>query len=102
MSYNDYALINKALGDPTRLQIFDMLKKGKMCACDILDEFSITQPTLSYHMKMLVDSRLVIAEKDGKWMHYSIDKVVLDDLLSFLSTAVLDSQSGCSKCNKID
>ena len=74
MNYPDYALICKALGDETRIKIFDMLKHGKMCACNILDKFQITQPTLSYHMKMLCDSGLIIGEKAGKWVNYSIDK----------------------------
>lgn len=90
MSNIDNAQIAKALGDPTRMQIFAMLKKGKMCACKILDAFSITQPTLSYHMKMLTDSGLVAAEKDGKWMHYTISGAVLDAFLVFLS-----APSGC-------
>jgi ArsR family transcriptional regulator len=56
MTYEDYAEICKALGDPTRAHIFDMLKSGEMCACKILDAFRITQPSLSYHMKMLTES----------------------------------------------
>lgn len=54
----------KALSDPTRLKIVEMLGGGKLCACKILDNFSMTQPTLSYHMKILADCGLVDVEKD--------------------------------------
>lgn len=98
MTYNDYATICKALGDETRVKIFDMLKCGNMCACKILDEFNCTQPTLSYHMNKLCDCGLVVAEKQGKWMHYSINVSVLADLSSFLSldkTQVNQPQQDC-------
>lgn len=71
--YRKYAAIMKALGDETRVRIFDMLQIGEICACNLLEEFSITQPTLSYHMKILCDSGLVKGRKDGIWMKYSID-----------------------------
>ena len=73
-SYADHALVFKALSDPTRLQILDMLSCGELCACDILEAFRITQPTLSYHMKILVDSGLVSAKKEGVWMNYCQQK----------------------------
>ncbi|MEG1804983.1 MAG: metalloregulator ArsR/SmtB family transcription factor [Clostridia bacterium] len=85
MSYIDYALCCKALGDETRAKIFDMLKCGTLCGCKILEEFHCTQPTLSYHMKMLTDSGLVNSEKNGKWCHYSINVDVLNDLSEFIS-----------------
>ena len=51
----DYAPVFKALGDTTRLKIIEMLSCGELCACDFLECFEITQPTLSYHMKILTD-----------------------------------------------
>lgn len=77
-NYKNYALFLKALGDETRVKIFDMLSNGELCACNILDEFNITQPTLSYHMKILCDSKLVNARKDGVWMKYSISENTLE------------------------
>ena len=74
----------KALGDDTRAKIFEMLKGGELCACKILEGLNITQPTLSHHMKILCDCGLVIARKDWKWMHYSIDKDMLESLKSRL------------------
>ena len=76
----EYAVMFKALSDETRLKILTMLKKGKTCACKILEEFRFTQPTLSYHMKQLTDSGLVDAEKDGKWVYYSANKIILGQL----------------------
>ena len=55
---------------PTR--ILSALQQGEKCACDLLEDLQISQPTLSHHMKLLVDSGLVAARKEGRWMHYSI------------------------------
>ena len=64
--------IFKALGDENRIRILKMLRGGEKCACKLLDELNISQPTLSHHMKILCDSGIVKGRKDGKWMHYSI------------------------------
>ncbi|MGI6227945.1 MAG: ArsR/SmtB family transcription factor [Peptococcales bacterium] len=78
--YKKYALLMKALSDETRVKIFHMLSQGELCACNILDEFNITQPTLSYHMKILSDSGLVHSRRDGIWMRYTINKDNLEIL----------------------
>lgn len=62
----------KALADENRLAIMLALQHGEQCACVLLEELNITQPTLSHHMKLLCDSDLVIGRKEGKWMYYSI------------------------------
>ena len=80
--YNKYALFLKALSDETRLKIFNMLSSGELCACNLLEEFNITQPTLSYHMKILCESGLVNGRKDGIWMKYTINKDDLELLTS--------------------
>lgn len=64
--------ILKALSDETRLEIINMLCEGELCACNILENFNITQPTLSYHMKILTDCGLVAGRRDGAWMRYSL------------------------------
>lgn len=79
-NYGDYALFMKALADETRIRIFDMLAHGELCACKILEEFNITQPTLSYHMKILCDSNLVESRRDGVWMRYSINNNNLENI----------------------
>lgn len=78
--YNKYVQFMKALSDETRVRIFDMLSQGELCACDILEDFDITQPTLSYHMKILTDSGLVKGRRDGIWMKYTINKENLEIL----------------------
>jgi ArsR family transcriptional regulator len=81
----------KALTDETRLQIIEMLSCGKMCACDILEKFNITQPTLSYHMKILTKSGLVIGIRNGAWIHYSLNTDNSKELRSFLDNLMSDT-----------
>ena len=66
------ALIFKALCDENRIRILKLLRTGEKCACKLLEELNISQPTLSHHMKILCDSEIVTGRKEGKWMHYSI------------------------------
>lgn len=84
-NYNEYALVFKALSDPNRLYILDFLTEGERCACVLLEKLQITQPTLSYHMKILTDCKLINARKEGKWMHYSIHKDKLQELKNLIS-----------------
>ena len=76
----DVSLICKALGDSNRLRIVRALLEGEMCACRLLEQFSITQPTLSHHMKVLCDCGLVNVRKEGKWSHYSLNCENADSL----------------------
>lgn len=82
MNYTDYVPILKALADETRLKIIEMLSKEDLCACKILEHFSITQPTLSYHMRILCDYQLVNGVRNGAWMKYSLNKKVFGDIKS--------------------
>lgn len=88
-SYSEYVPLFKVFADETRLKIIDMLSSGELCACNLLQELHITQPTLSYHMKMLTGCELVRARKDGIWMKYQLNeekvmayKRFIDELLS--------------------
>ena len=67
--YAESALIFKALSDETRLRALHMLSSGELCACELLESFRITQPTLSYHMNILCNSGLVSARRDGAWVN---------------------------------
>ncbi|HOL02329.1 MAG: metalloregulator ArsR/SmtB family transcription factor [Saccharofermentanales bacterium] len=91
-SYADYVPAMKALSDETRLKIIDMLSCGEMCACEILEELSISQPTLSYHMKILSESGLVNAVRDGAWMRYTLRKKEFDELKAFLQYITSDKE----------
>ena len=66
------AAIFKAFCDENRIRILKQLRTGEKCACVLLDNLQITQPTLSHHMKILCDADIVISRKEGKWIHYSI------------------------------
>ena len=76
MNITEVVFICKALGDNNRLQIIKMLSNGEKCGCKLLEAFDITQPTLSHHMKILCECRLVNDRKEGKWHYYSINKTV--------------------------
>ncbi len=84
--YAEYVQMFKALADETRLKIINMLTESdELCACKILENFNITQPTLSYHMRILTDSGLVVGNKDGSWIKYRINSEKLVELRSFLN-----------------
>ncbi len=90
-NYKESERVFKAFCDENRLQILEMLRSGEKCACVLLEQMEITQPTLSHHMKILVESGVVSPRKDGKWTYYSISdagaqtaKRLLSDILERL------------------
>ena len=85
----------KVLSEPIRLQILDILSCGELCACDILKSLSISQPTLSHHMKALIGSGLVIAHKRATWMYYSINYENVKKLHGFID-ALTNPKDMCS------
>jgi len=88
----------KALSDPNRLQILQMLKDpggccsiGKdkgLCACDIEEKLELSQPTVSHHMKVLREAELVIGEKVGSWMWYRRNEKAIRDLATALERSL--------------
>lgn len=102
--HEKYALVFKALGDETRLKIVEMLSCGELCACNILESFQITQPTLSYHMKILTGCRIVNVRRDGPWMKYSLNREVLEEVRIFWDkiyksdeNCICNSQKNCNE-----
>ena len=84
--YKAYAPVFKALGDETRLSILEMLlEKGEMCACRIQDAFQCTQPTISYHMRVLTETGLVEGRRDVCLICYRVAPGVEKALGSFLN-----------------
>ena len=77
MKNDQFAQICKALSDPNRLQIIQMITDQERCACKLLEHFNISQPTLSHHMRILSDCNLIRTRKDGKWSHYSMNMETL-------------------------
>ena len=96
--YAEYVPLLKALADETRLKIIDMLSCGELCACKILEPLSITQPTLSYHMKILTECGAVTARRDGAWMHYTLCEERVAELTQFIG-ALTTANEDCV-CHK--
>lgn len=93
------AVIFKAFCDEKRIKILQLLQSGEKCACMLLEEMNITQPTLSHHMKILCDSGIVAGRKEGKWMHYSISyegAEYAQECLKMLTTVTGECE--CSSC----
>lgn len=82
--YLEYAKVFKALGDPKRAMIVDMLSCGELCACMILEKFDMSQSTLSHHMKLLCECGLVKSREQGKWTYYSLDANTVSRIMRFL------------------
>lgn len=80
--------IFKALSDKNRLLILDMLSCGEMCACDIEEVLGLSQSTISHHMKILQQAKLVTGNKVGKWMHYSINKKEFDSMFIYIKELI--------------
>lgn len=73
----------KALGDPTRVRLLSLIaahEDGEACVCDLIDPVGLSQPTVSHHLKQLVDAGLVSREQRGKWAYYRIEQLALDAL----------------------
>ena len=77
----------KALSDPTRLQLLSHVAErgcGDVCACDLTEPLGISQPTVSHHMKKLVEAGLLTREQKGRWAHYSLVPAAFAELRAFL------------------
>ena len=81
------AAVAKALGDPIRLQLVDVLRKhaGKVCVCELVPLFDISQPTLSHHLKKLREAGIVDSERRGLWAYYYVLPDALQELTAWLS-----------------
>jgi ArsR family transcriptional regulator len=80
------AEVAKALGDPIRLQLVDVLRNhaGKVCVCELVPLFDISQPTLSHHLKKLRDAGIVDSERQGLWAYYYVIPDALEELSAWL------------------
>ena len=81
------AAIAKALGDPIRLQLVDVLRKhaGKVCVCELVPLFDVSQPTLSHHLKVLREAGIVDSERRGLWAYYYVIPEAVKELTAWLS-----------------
>lgn len=102
-NYQAQAKVFKALCDPKRLAILEQLRSGEKCACVLLEPMDLTQSGLSYHMKILCDSGLVVSRQEGKWTHYRLSEPGRDralELLRALTTPETSSAAECSCCGR--
>ncbi len=106
--YLEHTKVFKALGDPKRAMIVDMLSCGELCACNILEKFNMSQSTLSHHMKILCECGIVKGREEGKWTYYSLDadaiskaKQFFYDITSNKVNCICRGTAGCCKgCDK--
>lgn len=102
-NYEYNAKVFKSLSDANRLKIIDMLSCGEKCACELLEDFDFTQPTLSHHMKVLMECGLVKCRKEGLWSHYSLDNKNTNKVVLYLMNLITDTEDCIckdkEKCN---
>ena len=81
------ATVAKALGDPVRMQLVDVLRKhaGQVCVCELVPLFDLSQPTVSHHLKKLRDAGIVGSERRGLWSYYYVEADALGELTAWLS-----------------
>lgn len=92
-SYQELSKVLKALSDPKRLEIVDMLSCGELCACNIQAHFNITQPTLSHDLKVLYEANLLNVRSEGKWKYYSLNIEYLNKYQIQLSNLFLEKKN---------
>jgi ArsR family transcriptional regulator, arsenate/arsenite/antimonite-responsive transcriptional repressor len=82
------AKLAKAIADPVRLQLVDVLRKhaGKVCVCELVPLFDLSQPTVSHHLKVLREAGIVGSERRGLWAYYYVDPDSLEELSAWLSS----------------
>ena len=96
------AAVAKALGDPVRLQLVDVLRRhaGKVCVCELVPLFDLSQPTVSHHLRVLRDAGILGSERQGLWAYYYVVPGALEGLAKWLSPECcepeLSSTCGCS------
>ena len=81
------AIVAKALGDPIRMQLVDVLRRhaGKVCVCELVPLFDLSQPTVSHQLKVLREAGVVGSERQGLWAYYYVENDALEELTGWLS-----------------
>ena len=100
-TYQEQAAVFKALCDPKRLAILELLRSGEKCACVLLESLDLTQSGLSYHMKILCASGIVASRQEGKWTHYRLSssgREAAISLLRQLTTPFAEQEEQCQCC----
>ncbi|MGN0745890.1 MAG: ArsR/SmtB family transcription factor [Aristaeellaceae bacterium] len=82
--YETRARVFKALCDERRQRILELLQDGEKCACVLIEAMDMPQSSLSYHMKILCDSGIVVSREEGKWTHYRISREGSENAVALL------------------
>lgn len=102
-SHPEDARVFKALCDPKRLAILEQLRGGEKCACVLQEPMDLTQSGLSYHMKILCDSGIVVSRQEGKWTHYRLSKSGAQwamERLRAILTPDAEQEDHCPSCGR--
>jgi ArsR family transcriptional regulator, arsenate/arsenite/antimonite-responsive transcriptional repressor len=76
----------KALSDPLRLEVIELLRSQELCVCDLCDRMEIAQSKLSFHLKTLREAGLIAARQDGRWIYYSLNPAEFGELEEYLAS----------------
>lgn len=76
-------IVFKALNDPTRREILALLQERDMTAGEIVEKFNISGPSISHHLDLLKQAKLVTAEKEGQFIYYSLNTTVVDEIMKW-------------------
>src|SRR5512141_2718657 len=87
-----------ALSDETRLEIMAMLSDGERCVCDLMDALDVAQSRLSFHLRVLKDAGIVMDRKDGRWVHYSLNRGRIEEMEALLHTMKPSSRARTGSC----
>ena len=83
----------KALNDPTRRRILDMLKESDLTAGEIAEAFNISKPSISHHLDLLKQAELISATREGQFLRYSLDTTILEEALQWLINLIEPNQT---------
>lgn len=100
MDYEKVSLVLKAISDPKRIKIIDLLSCGSLCACDVLKHFDFTQPTLSHHMKVLENAGIVSVSKQSQWHHYALREDFIQEFMGSMIQLFSNNEEDCVCKNK--
>jgi ArsR family transcriptional regulator, arsenate/arsenite/antimonite-responsive transcriptional repressor len=89
---DELAALFKAVADPMRLRLLSLIAchdGGESCVCDLLDEFDVTAPSVSYHLRLLREAGLITAERRGTWVYYRVNPDVMERMSAVLAPSAL-------------
>lgn len=91
----DYSKLFKVFSDNNRIEVVKNLSQGVCCSCQFKEKFDISQPTLTYHLKLIESSGLATSKKDGTWNKYIINYEAIDKMIDFLKEI---KENGAKEC----